>query len=127
MSSFYEPHKWLIVEIKPHNLYKVFGTWKGVYVSPDKWRMNSGIKSVIFPDKEVDSYLIDGFSGSTYKCFEDNYGCVSALYNVVENFRILAEKADRHFRIIEDYTEVKRILEENFRNDKEQHNLDDRT
>ena len=43
----YTPDGWMIVKItgtNPH--YRVFGSWRGGYLSGDSWRMNSGIISV---------------------------------------------------------------------------------
>ena len=58
------PDKWLVLEI-PNIGYKVFATWAGGYTDSDKWRLNSGIKSVT---KEGNDYLIEGYSKSIYRC-----------------------------------------------------------
>ena len=76
--SFYQPEEWIIVKIggdTPH--YRVFGSWRGGYLSGDSWRMNSGIKSV---EIEGDYYLFKGQSGSTYRCHKKTYG-IRSPYN----------------------------------------------
>lgn len=68
------PDKWIVLEI-PNTGYKVFGSWAGGYLNGDSWRLNSGIKSIT---KEDNSYIIEGFSGSYYKCNESAYGVMTS-------------------------------------------------
>jgi len=56
--------------------YKVFATWAGGYLDGDRWKLNSGIRSV---KQDGDYYLFEGFSGSWYKCHKSSYG-VMTLY-----------------------------------------------
>lgn len=74
----YTPDEWILIKIggpTPH--YKVFGSWRGGYLSGDSWRMNSGVTSV---EEKKDHYLFHGKSGSVYKCYKAYYG-VSSPYN----------------------------------------------
>lgn len=77
----YKPEEWLIVKITgddPH--YRVFGSWRGGYVSGDSWRMNSGITSV---EEDGGYFLFHGKSGSVYRCHKDTYGVKSPYANTV--------------------------------------------
>jgi len=84
------PSRWVIVKID-NNLdkpfYKVFATWAGGYISSDRWKLNSGIKSV---ESDENHYYFIGLSGSCYKCHKNGYG-IAMLYgegvlnNIVEN------------------------------------------
>lgn len=74
----YTPDEWVLVKISgPDPHYRVFGSWRGGYLSGDSWRMNSGVTSV---EKKGDYYLFHGKSGSVYKCHRKFYG-VSSPYN----------------------------------------------
>jgi len=64
------PHRWVVIQIKS-NLYKVFGTWYGGYLSDDRWRMNSGIVSI---EEDDNFYYFKGYSNSIYKCNKKSYG-----------------------------------------------------
>ena len=92
------PDEWCLVKINgvdPH--YRIFGSWRGGYLSGDSWRMNSGITKV---EKDGEYYLFHGSSGSIYKCHEKGYG-IHSSYNVgvllnyekelKENFIIIKE------------------------------------
>ena len=62
-----QPEQWVVVKLNKADeiIYKVFGTWRGGYVSSDSWRLNSGIVHV----KETgDYYDFIGHSGSIYHC-----------------------------------------------------------
>lgn len=77
--SFYHPEEWAIVKLggpSPH--YRVFGSWRGGYLSGDSWRMNSGITSVKL---DGNYYLFKGHSGSVYKCHKNTYG-IRSSYNL---------------------------------------------
>lgn len=73
----YIPDEWCLVRIND-DLVKVFGSWRGGYVSGDNWRLNSGIENV---KEEDDFYLFEGHSGSVYVCYKKNYG-IRSLYNL---------------------------------------------
>jgi hypothetical protein len=69
----YNPDKWVILEIqgKKETLYKVLAGWSGSYLEGQSWRMNSGIAKIT---TEGNYYLIEGHSGSVYKCQKQGYG-----------------------------------------------------
>ncbi len=103
--SFYAPEEWVIVKIggsNPH--YRVFGSWRGGYLSGDSWRMNSGITSV---DIDGDYYLFRGDSGSTYKCHKKTYG-IRASYNrgVLNSYK---EKLKKNFKILNKMPSIKQM------------------
>lgn len=97
----YIPEEWLLVKIggdTPH--YRVFGSWRGSYISGDSWRMNSGVTSV---KMEEDYFLFYGESGSIYKCHKSVYGVKSPYNNSVlcdyksklkDKFTIFLEQPD---------------------------------
>ena len=84
------PDKWVVVKIDNNldePLYKVFATWVGGYLNGDKWKLNSGIKSV---ESDDDYYYFIGHSGSCYKCHKKGYGTASSygegvLMDMIEN------------------------------------------
>ena len=84
------PDKWVIVKIDNNTdtpFYKVFATWSGGYLNGDRWRMNSGIKSM---ESDDDYYYFIGHSGSCYKCHKKGYGIAtsygeSVLNGMIEN------------------------------------------
>jgi hypothetical protein len=84
------PDRWVVVKIdnnidKP--FYKVFATWAGGYLDGDRWKLNSGIKSM---ESDDDYYYFIGHSGSCYKCHKKGYGTASSygegvLRDMIEN------------------------------------------
>ena len=79
------PDKWVVVKIDNNtdtSLYKVFATWSGGYLNGDRWKMNSGIKSMEYDD---DYYYFIGHSGSCYKCHKKGYGTASSYGECVLN------------------------------------------
>ena len=72
------PDKWVVVKIDNKldtPFYKVFATWAGGYLDGDRWKLNSGIKSV---ESDDDYYYFIGHSGSCYKCHKKRYGTASS-------------------------------------------------
>ena len=72
----YKPEGWVIVRVlgdDPH--YRVFGSWSAGYLTGDSWRMNSGISRT---EREGDTYLFHGESGSVYECPVNCYGIVGS-------------------------------------------------
>lgn len=71
--SLYRPDEFAILKMilngKVH--YRVFGTWRGSYLSGEEWRLNSGIDWV-----EVRGPILyfHGSSGSVYEVHKDMYG-----------------------------------------------------
>ena len=77
MKRIYEPEEWVLVQVD-EDLVKVFGGWRGGYISGDSWRMNSGIEKV---ERDRDGYwLFTGYSGTVYKCHKDAYR-INSPYN----------------------------------------------
>ena len=71
MKNEYFPDNWVVVKFLDH--YRILAGWSGDYVTPDSWRMNSGITKVE-QDPDVKDYLIFyGSSGSAYFCQKDTY------------------------------------------------------
>lgn len=82
-----KPDKWVVVKIHVQEpFFKVFASWYGGYADGDRWRINSGIKSVT---EEGDYYLFHGHSGSIYKCHKESYGTnnysAAVLQNMIDN------------------------------------------
>jgi len=73
------PDRWVILKIThpdlKESIYKVFGSWSGGYIDSDRWKLNSGIKSV---EKDGDYFYFVGYSGSCYKCHKLNYGVATS-------------------------------------------------
>lgn len=71
--SLYEPDAWHILKIdgyedqKGEPIYKVLAGWYGGYLNGDSWKLNSGITKITDCG---DYYDIDGYSGSTYRCYK---------------------------------------------------------
>lgn len=85
-----EPERWILLSI-PNGEYKVFASWSGSYFDEDRWRINSGIKSV---DEDNNYYYFIGYSGSVYKCKKTYYGRITGyaadiVNEIVENHDIL--------------------------------------
>jgi hypothetical protein len=79
------PDKWVVVKIYNNTdtpLYKIFATWSGGYLNGDRWKMNSGIKSM---ESDDDYYYFIGHSGSCYKCHKKGYGTASSYGECVLN------------------------------------------
>ncbi len=84
------PERWVVVKIDNNidtPFYKVFATWAGGYLDGDRWKLNSGIKSV---ESDEDSYYFVGHSGSCYKCHKKGYGTATSygegvLHDMIEN------------------------------------------
>jgi len=101
----YTPEEWVLVKVDgvfPH--YRVFGSWRGGYLSSDSWRMNSGVISV---NVEGDFYLFNGHSGSVYRCHKKAYG-IRSPYNigVLNSYE---EKAEGKFKPFIDMPKIMEI------------------
>jgi len=107
------PDKWVVVKIENNidkPFYKVFATWAGGYLDSDRWKLNSGIKSV---ESDEDYYYFIGHSGSCYKCHKKGYGTASSygegvLMDMVEN----AYKANSTVNVLPD-DEWEELLNQN--------------
>jgi hypothetical protein len=68
-----EPDNWVIFKYKlPDNteVYRLLVGWSSSYLYGSSWKINSGIRDI---KKEDDYYIIEGFSGSEYKCHKEQY------------------------------------------------------
>lgn len=75
----YTPDEWMLMSMlgtDPH--YRIFGSWRGGYLTGDSWRMNSGITHFTIGDDGL--YEFHGFSGSIYIVRPDTYG-ISSPWN----------------------------------------------
>lgn len=66
------PEEWVIIQIPSG--YKVFASWRGGYLTGDRWKANSGIADI---KQDKDFYYFIGHSGSCYKCHKKGYGITS--------------------------------------------------
>lgn len=97
------PEKWVIVKL-PNNVYKVFGTWAGGYLSSDRWQLNSGINKVEQDDKY---YYFIGFSGSCYQCHKKSYGIATSFGDrVLENLKTHANGRLEALEDVQDWEEL---------------------
>lgn len=98
----YAPDGWQLVRITgtdPH--YRVFGSWRGGYVSGDSWRLNSGIKS---HKKFGQYYFFYGHSGSIYRCHEEGYGRLGSY-----NAGVLGDLANDTTQLINNMPDIENI------------------
>jgi hypothetical protein len=108
------PDKWVVVKIDNNtdtSLYKVFATWSGGYLNGDRWKMNSGIKSMEYDD---DYYYFIGHSGSCYKCHKKGYGTASSygkgvLHDMIEN----SYKVNATINVLPEDNEWEELLNQN--------------
>ena len=80
------PDKWVVVKIqqeKKDDMFKLFTSWSGGYLSEDRWRMNSGIVRVEEDDMFMTFY---GNSGSEYVCRKGSYGTTFFSEEVINGF-----------------------------------------
>lgn len=75
---------WVVLKINgPDPHYRLAMSWKGGYINPDSWRLNSGIVKV-----EGDNpYNFHGSSGSVYSVDKDRYGLDMMLANLLESLK----------------------------------------
>ena len=108
------PERWVVVKIDNNidtPFYKVFATWAGGYLDGDRWKLNSGIKSV---ESDEDYYYFIGHSGSCYKCHKKGYGTASSygegvLMDMFEN----AYKTNVTVSILSEDNEWEELLNKN--------------
>lgn len=98
-----EPQEWVILKL-PDNEYKVFGSWSGGYLDGDRWKLNSGIKSVEY---DGNYYHFLGYSGSWYKCHKKSYGINSNYGKSV--LQSILEKGEGQIEELEDQGWLKLI------------------
>jgi len=106
------PERWSIVKITSEGktYYKVFGSWRGGYLSGDSWRMNSGIVKV---EEDEESFYFLGESGSKYKCGKDLYGTASSYTEgILYTIKDKAPKANAILEIMSEETDWINLLSE---------------
>jgi hypothetical protein len=100
--SNYTPDVWVVLEFDAPELEvptrKVFGGWYGGYIGSDSWRLNSGITQV---RRNGDWFEFDGYSGSTYRCHNNNYHMSGLMHSVLDNWLKQADqRGDTHIRVL---------------------------
>ncbi|CAB4133180.1 hypothetical protein UFOVP250_56 [uncultured Caudovirales phage] len=99
--SEYVPDRWVVLEINTGKelIRKVFAGWYGGYADGDSWKLNSGNKAETEFD---DRWEFDGYSGSKYICYKNNYGMGSYMGQVLSGWT--KEMPDgAAITIVEDY------------------------
>ena len=97
----YTPDKWVILKIdnpkedKPW--YRLFAGWYGGYAYGDSWRANSGITGI---ETDDDLYLVNGNSGSVYKCWKELEGLSSFMDSVLYGMVNASAKHDVTITVI---------------------------
>ena len=97
----YTPHKWVILEVIPGELYKVLGGWGGGYLGSDEWQINSGIEEL---KEENDHYIAIGFSGSKYILYKEFEGLMMVTSEVVQ--RIASAGLGVKVVTVEEYKDI---------------------
>ena len=84
--SLYTPDRWVIVRITTpeEKIYKVLAGWYGGYLNGDSWKINSGITKITRHEDHVD---LDGYSGSTYRCYYNSEGFSGLTGSIFESFQ----------------------------------------
>lgn len=103
----YQPDEWQLVKINgtdPH--YRVFAGWRGGFADGDRWKLNSGIVSAEL-DAE-DYWLFHGHSGSTYRCYKNNYGIRGSWLNGVMND--LCDKSSGTAEVMTEMPDIKNMV-----------------
>tara|TARA_Y100001963_G_scaffold160161_1_gene268471 strand:- start:2777 stop:3115 length:339 start_codon:yes stop_codon:yes gene_type:complete len=88
----YYPDNWVLVKLitPKETLYKVLGGWSGSYLEGTSWRLNSGIKEMVFnPEENV--YEAYGYSDSVYILHPVSEGHRMATAGIVESLQKQAE------------------------------------
>lgn len=99
--SAYCPDGWVVVQLGKSD-YRVFGSWRGGYLSGDWWRVNSGIAETFELDYKFE---VVGNSGSNYMCYKELYGAISAynssvLANIIERRSAVVLSEDEAFEVL---------------------------
>lgn len=86
----YRPEEWVILRFVGELPYpdRVLGGWRGGFIDPDSWRLNSGISEI----RDLgDTYEFDGYSGSVYVCHKMNEGRTVWLSSVIAQLETALE------------------------------------
>ena len=111
----HSPDKWVVLKIS-EDLYKVFATWYGGYISSDVWRMNSGIVSV---EDDEDFYYFKGYSNSVYKCHKNSYGSSLWTRRILNNMIEKAKEAKNiDIVVLEETVNFKELFNKKMNNEK---------
>ena len=97
--SEYTPDVWVVLEFNTPQLEtstrKVFAGWYGGFAGSNSWKLNSGITVT---RKVEDWFEFDGYSGSTYRCHNNNYHMSSLMHGVLSNW--LNQYVDTKIRVL---------------------------
>jgi len=98
----YTPDVWVVLEFDHPDLEtplrKVFAGWYGGYTGSNSWKLNSGITTT---RKVEDWFEFDGYSGSTYRCHNNNYHLSGLMHVVLANWLKQAdERGDTKIRVL---------------------------
>lgn len=97
----YTPDVWVVLEFTTPKevLRKVFAGWYGGFAGSNSWKLNSGITEVRHDSEGF--YEFDGYSGSTYRCHENNYNMSGLMEGILAHWRKQAdERGDTTIRIL---------------------------
>jgi len=84
--STYKPDLWEVVRISKdgEHIDKVYASWRGGYITPDEWRLSSGITQVVENDSH---YQIHNHSGSIYLCPKQARGTTLFTQAILEQLK----------------------------------------
>ena len=99
----YTPDVWVVLEFTAPELEKpmrkVFAGWYGGFTGSNSWKLNSGITEV---RKDGAWWEFDGYSGSTYRCHENNYQMSGLMHGIFSNWiKSADERGDVTIRILD--------------------------
>ena len=91
----YTPDNWVLIKISTpkETFYKVLGGWSGSYLYGSNWRLNSGIKEMVFNEEE-NYYEARGYSGSSYILSPESEGQRMATAGIVEQLQSQAKEKE---------------------------------
>jgi len=98
----YTPDVWVVLEFDHPDLEtplrKVFAGWYGGFAGSNSWKLNSGITAT----RKVEGWFeFDGYSGSTYRCHNNNYHLSGLMHGVLSNWLKQAnERGDTKIRVL---------------------------
>lgn len=105
-----KPDRWIVLKIvsQKETIYKVFASWYGGYLGEDKWKMNSGIKRV---EETKYSYIFEGYSGSKYECFKQEYGTNMFSRSILNEITNKAKKGKIKITVLTEDTDFTKLTE----------------
>lgn len=109
----YCPDNWVVLKIKPGKdaepFYKVLAGSNGGFLYPDRWRLNSGIRSVFYDGKDEDIIRFYGESGSVYVCRKQDYGLQMMTAGIYKDL-CLQEEFEGQVQMMHEYTEWSELV-----------------